>query len=196
MCKYADNTLFSSEGQSPLVFRTSQHVIKLLYELFRLICFALIHWYVCVRTEPFVCQDRQQTTFWPVNWSMCMKDLNIFARNTKFKLIHSKSSVIWFRNNTIMIAIASQCYQHEKTNKWIGGKNDMRNFCGIQEDKVVILVTRIPSRPPLSQLNPLRAKFYRGNLNIYLHFVSFLHIDATQGVDILPQIRQDSTYST
>ena len=26
---------------------------------------------------------------------------------------------------------------------------------------------------------PLRAKFFRGNINIYLHFMSFLHIDLT-----------------
>ena len=43
-------------------------------------------------------------------------------------------------------------------------------------------------------LNPLRANFFRGNLNIYLHFVSFLHIDTTQVVEILPQIRQEPTY--
>ena len=45
-------------------------------------------------------------------------------------------------------------------------------------------------------LNPLRAKFFRGNINIYLHFVSFLDIDMTQVVEILPQIRQERTYST
>ena len=31
---------------------------------------------------------------------------------------------------------------------------------------------------------------------LYLHFVSFLHIDMTQVVDILPQVRQEPTYST
>ena len=45
-------------------------------------------------------------------------------------------------------------------------------------------------------INPLRAKFFRGNINIYLHLVSFLHIDTTQVVEILPQIRQEPTYST
>ena len=44
--------------------------------------------------------------------------------------------------------------------------------------------------------NPLRAKFFRGNINIYLHFVSFHHTDTTQVVEILPEIRQESTYST
>ena len=45
-------------------------------------------------------------------------------------------------------------------------------------------------------LKPLRAKFFRGNVDIYSHFVSFLHIDTTQVVEILPQIRQEPTYST
>ena len=36
-------------------------------------------------------------------------------------------------------------------------------------------------------INPLRAKFFRGNLNIYSYFVSFLHIDTTQVFEILPQ---------
>ena len=45
-------------------------------------------------------------------------------------------------------------------------------------------------------LNPLRAIFFRENINIYLHFVSFRHIDATQVVEILPQIRQEPTCST
>ena len=35
--------------------------------------------------------------------------------------------------------------------------------------------------------NPLRAIFSRENIN--LHFMSFFHIDMTQEVEILPQIR-------
>ena len=31
---------------------------------------------------------------------------------------------------------------------------------------------------------------------MYLHFVSFLHTDTKQVVEILPQIRQEPTYST
>ena len=38
--------------------------------------------------------------------------------------------------------------------------------------------------------------FQRERKNIYLNFVSFLHIDATQVFEILPQIRQEPTYST
>ena len=42
-------------------------------------------------------------------------------------------------------------------------------------------------------LNPLHAKFFRGNKNINLHFMSFLHIDMTQVLEILPQVRQELT---
>ena len=45
-------------------------------------------------------------------------------------------------------------------------------------------------------LNPLRAKLFRGNINIYLHFVSYLHMGTTQVVEILPQIRQEPAYYT
>ena len=43
--------------------------------------------------------------------------------------------------------------------------------------------------------NPLRAKFFRGHINIYLHFVSYLHIDMTQVLKILPQVSEGPTYS-
>ena len=43
--------------------------------------------------------------------------------------------------------------------------------------------------------NTLRAKLFRRNINIYLHFVSFLHIDMTQVLKILPQVRNGPTYS-
>ena len=51
--------------------------------------------------------------------------------------------------------------------------------------------------PPVDKesLNRLRAKLFRGNLNIYLHFVSFLHIDMTPVLKILPQVRKGPTYS-
>ena len=48
----------------------------------------------------------------------------------------------------------------------------------------------------LNPLNPLRAKFFRDSINIYLHFVPYLHIDTTQVVEIRHQIRQEPTYST
>ena len=41
----------------------------------------------------------------------------------------------------------------------------------------------------LRQINPLRAKFVRVNINMYLHFMSFIHINMAQVLKILPQIR-------
>ena len=37
--------------------------------------------------------------------------------------------------------------------------------------------------------------FFRENINIYLHFMSFLHIDLTQVLKTLPQVREGPTYS-
>ena len=45
-------------------------------------------------------------------------------------------------------------------------------------------------------VNPLRAKFFRGNINIYLHFVSFLHTNKTKVVEIPPRVREWPAYST
>ena len=46
------------------------------------------------------------------------------------------------------------------------------------------------------KVNPLRAKFFRGNINIYLHFISLLHIDMAQVLKILSQARPGLAYST
>ena len=43
-------------------------------------------------------------------------------------------------------------------------------------------------------ISPLRAKFFWGNINIYLHFMSFLHIDLTQLLKTLPQLREGPIY--
>ena len=45
-------------------------------------------------------------------------------------------------------------------------------------------------------INPLRAAFFRDNINIYLYFMSLLHIDMTQVFKILPQVRSGPAYST
>ena len=45
-------------------------------------------------------------------------------------------------------------------------------------------------------INPLRAIFFRENINIYLHFMSFLHTNKTQVVEIPPRVRQEPAYST
>ena len=48
----------------------------------------------------------------------------------------------------------------------------------------------------LAHYNSLRAKFCRWSINIYLHFMSLLHIDMTHVLIILPQLRPGPTYST
>ena len=45
-------------------------------------------------------------------------------------------------------------------------------------------------------LQKLRAKLFRGNKNIYLHFMSFFHIDMIQVVEIHPLVRHELIYST
>ena len=42
----------------------------------------------------------------------------------------------------------------------------------------------------------LRANLFGGSKYMYLPFMSFLHIDITQAVETLPQVRQELTYST
>ena len=45
-------------------------------------------------------------------------------------------------------------------------------------------------------LNSLHAKLFRGNINMYLHFMSFLHTDMPKIIEILPRIRPGLTYFT
>ena len=45
-------------------------------------------------------------------------------------------------------------------------------------------------------LNPLRAKYFRGNIKYILTSYIITHIDMTQVIEILPQVRQKLTYAT
>ena len=45
-------------------------------------------------------------------------------------------------------------------------------------------------------LDNFYANYLRGNINIYLHFMSFLHNNKTQVVEIPPPVRQGPSYST
>ena len=53
-----------------------------------------------------------------------------------------------------------------------------------------------PKRKTYIDLKPLRVKFCRGNINMYLEFMSFLNTDRTQAAEIRSQIRQGHTYIT
>ena len=48
----------------------------------------------------------------------------------------------------------------------------------------------------LQCVNPLRAKLLRENINMYLHFMSFLHTNKTQVAEIPLGVRQRPAYST
>ena len=45
-------------------------------------------------------------------------------------------------------------------------------------------------------VHSLRAKFFIENIKMYLQFISLLHTDMTQAVEILPLVRQELIYST
>ena len=45
-------------------------------------------------------------------------------------------------------------------------------------------------------LYPLRAKFFSVNINMYLHFMSFLRTNKTQVVEIPPRVREGPAYTT
>ena len=53
-----------------------------------------------------------------------------------------------------------------------------------------------PFSHSLNVLTLYMLNFSEETKNIYLHFISFLHIDMTQVVEILPQVGQERTYST
>ena len=78
-----------------------------------------------------------------------------------------------------------------------------------QQSKIENYIFKITLRSPRDQwvnslspercdrnFNPLHAKFFRENINLYLHFMLFLHIDKTQVVENFPHVRQEPPYST
>ena len=74
-------------------------------------------------------------------------------------------------------------------------------FCFSIEDAFgpvsgVFLFPVLKSSHDNPHLNPLRAKFFREDINIYLYFMSFLHINQTYVVEIPPPVRQGPDYST
>ena len=55
---------------------------------------------------------------------------------------------------------------------------------------------QLPGTPLVTWINSLRAKFCRGYINIYLHFMSLFHIDKTRVFKILPEVIPGPIYST
>ena len=118
------------------------------------------------------------------------------SMNKKTWLIKKK---IIFLNIVVGVCLMIRCYLAKISQKrYILHWSQFRNLCfeapsvsenGARSAKMVCCLSWIRVMRLVICINPLRAKFFRGNINIHLHFVSFLHIDPTQVVEILPQIR-------
>ena len=86
---------------------------------------------------------------------------------------------------------------HTNTNIWVDiGSDNGLVPSGNKPFPEPMLTYMYHQRCSVRGINPLGANFLRGNISIYLHFVSFLHIGTTQVVKILPQISKEPTYST
>ena len=67
---------------------------------------------------------------------------------------------------------------------------------GARTSIVIVLCYRCSTDSnPTSRIDPVCAKFFRRNRNIYFHFMSFFHIDMVEVDEIIPQVRQELTYS-
>ena len=81
-------------------------------------------------------------------------------------------------------------------------KTEKKKKCSSIANFLELLCCTYPSKRqagvPITDLhiNPLCAKFLRENITIYLHFMSFLHTNKTQVVEIPPRVRQEPAYST
>ena len=113
----------------------------------------------------------------------CIVSTSVFDRKLK-KNIFGSLFFIKIRQKLMFILFRLHCFSFSSF--WVSGQ---------------CFISRVEYPPPLllwkpTYLNSLRAKFCRGNINIYLHFMSLLHIDMTQVLKILPQVTPGPTYST
>ena len=82
-------------------------------------------------------------------------------------------------------------WKKKKTLHWCPGS---MHWQGISSHDIDLVLLEY-SVPRTWGINPLHAKLFWGNINIYLHFMSFLHIDLTQVLKTLPRVREEPTYS-
>ena len=89
---------------------------------------------------------------------------------------------------------------YQKVSRWMVVSQSVSQSVSVSVSQSVTLCRINMSMMSLSSawedFNPLSAKFSRENKNIYLHFMSFLHIDMTQLVEILPFERLGLAYFT
>ena len=95
---------------------------------------------------------------------------------------HHRAQSLWWEASTVSLS-----------STWIITSSTSRVFSSTEISKASIkAITCITN---CIHINHLRAKFFRGNINIYLHFMSSLHIDTTHVFKILSQVRPGPTYS-
>ena len=110
-----------------------------------------------------------------------------------------KIFIFWFKLLWSLFPLV-QLTINQPFKQWLGPEQTTSHYlnqrCPSLLTHICVTQPQCVKKPWRGLLNPLHDKFFRGNINIYLHFVSFLYIDRTQVVEILPQIRQEPTYST
>ena len=117
---------------------------------------------------------------------------NIFPRNWLFVREIHRSPVNFPHKGQWRGALMFSLI-YASINDWVNNREagDLKHQHGHYD----VIVMHIYWHSSLS-INPLRAKFFRENIDIYLHFMSFLHINKTQVVEIPPWVRQWPAYST
>ena len=149
-------------------------------------------------------------------WSGCYIFKKLYPGGAvRFHRVTSRYFPSFFRNINTLVTWISRSYLTFIVTAWLWWY--LSNTDGLQTLKQVLLCNQeiliiailglFVGRPNIRtdqgggsvntrDINSLHAKFFRGNINIYLHFVSLLHIDTTQVLKILPQVRLGPTYST
>ena len=99
----------------------------------------------------------------------------------------------------VMACCLMALYRHLNQCRWITWRQiSLEMFkISILDINLEMIDLRLKVTSPMGQcFNPLRAKFFGENINIYLHFMSFLHINKTQVIESPPWVKQGPACST
>ena len=103
---------------------------------------------------------------------------------------HDKNSQAVLRNDSFLRNYIANDYRSYTLQKFLDSKARIeklwQHFCHLT----------LPGHQLKQLYLPLRAKCFGGNINIYLHFMSFLHTNKTQVVESPPWVKQGPAYST
>ena len=126
-----------------------------------------------------------------------------------FMSISCQITLRWMPQNTFddkstLVQVMAWCRQapiHYLSQCWLKSMSPYGVTMASQWVKVApsstdILLLLEYSSFSITKVNSLHAKFFRGNINMYLHFVSFIHTDMPKIIEVLPRIRAGLTYFT